>query len=260
MIDDHTTELIQAGVDGELDESGQAELRKVLDESEEARHYHSELSRLADFLDKIPDHDLPDGLHARITQDIPLPSGSPIKSLFSFSAMPGFIRYGFAAAAGLVLAVAIYENREELQDPNDIASMVGTMTRGGPQGLRRELDSWSFETGQASGEVSLQRRNGSLVLELQMESASPLDFSIDFSGNGLELDAFANVESALESIQYADSVLHGTGTGAQRFVILLHRADSVEAGVGQADKGPRIGLEFIQQGEAIHSGWLEPGG
>jgi len=260
MINDQTKELIHAGVDGELDDAGEDGLRKVLEKSEEARHYHSELSRLADFLDKIPDHELPDGLHARITDQVQLPSRSSFKSIFSFSELPSFLRYGFAAAAGLVLAVAIYENRAALQDPNDFSNMVGTMTRGGPGDLQKVLDSQSFDQAGVSGEIHLERRNGALVLEIQLESAQPLDFTVDFSDNGLEFNAFAQMESGLDSITYADGVLRGTSSGQQRLVVLLHPGKADQAGASRAGVGPGIGLEFTQQGAVVHSGQLQLGG
>lgn len=254
MIDDRTIELIHAGLDGELDTAGEAELRKTLEESEEARHHHSELSRLSVFLDKIPDWEMPQDLHARITADISLPARTSIKSILTFGQLPGLVRYGFAAAAGLVLAVAIYEQRDVLQDPSEFSSMVGTMTSGGPDGYQKELDTFSFEKDGISGDVSLQRRNGSVVLELELDADEPLEFDIDFSGNGLEFEAFAQLDTELVSVQYAEGVLRGRANGRrQRFVVLLHHAGTDEAG-GRS----RIDLEFKQQGTAIHAGWLEP--
>lgn len=256
MINERTIELIHAGLDGELEEAGEAELRKVLEESEEARHYHSELRRLSVFLDKVPDQDMPEGLHARITADISLPARTPINSVLTFGQLPAFLRYGFAAAAGLVLAVAIYEQREELRVPADYSGMVGTMTSSGPEGVRKELDTLSFDVDGASGDVSLERRNGSLVLQVELDAVKPLDFTFDFSDDGLEFEAFAQVASRLESVQYADGVLRGRANGRQqRFAVLLHPAGAEAAG-----SGSRIDLEFSRQGTAIHTGWLEPGG
>jgi anti-sigma factor RsiW len=100
MINERITELINTGLDGELGQAEQAELDSVLEASAEAREYLRELEAFSNLLDREEPLELPDGLHREIVESIELPSKS---KGFSFGAIPGFIRYGMAAAAGLVL-------------------------------------------------------------------------------------------------------------------------------------------------------------
>lgn len=254
MIDERTEQLIQADLDGELDEAGRSELEAALAGSEGARRFRSEMSRLAGRLDSIAEVDPPEGLYDQIIERVALPRESGLRRLLDFAAMPAFMRYGFATAAGLLLAVVIYENGRELSGSQDFSSMVGTMTLGGPEGYTRVLDSFSFENEGVSGSASFERRNGAYVVQIRLDSADDVDFRVDFAGGGLSLNAFAQMDSELRSLQYADDIVSGSGTGHQRFVVLLHRDDG-----GVQDAGGSIGLAFSRRGEVFHEGRLDTG-
>lgn len=255
MMDEQTRELIQAGVDGELDLAGEAELARLLQTSDEARDYHSQLQRLAEILDRIPDQEPPAGLHARIMQGINLPARQTRKSLFSVSEAPPLLRYGFAGAAALVLAIAIAVNREDLGDPADISSMVGTMTRP-VQGQAPDIvDQFTVNAEAVSGTVTLERRDGAMVMNVELEAAQDFELNVNFSGNGLELDAFAQLDSRLDTISYADEILTVKGQGRQQFVLMLNPG---EMRVGEHRS--RIDLVIKQQGAQVRSGSLELGG
>jgi hypothetical protein len=240
MINDKDRELIHSGVDGELDESGKEQLRQLLESSQEARHFHSELSRLAEFLDKIPDHELPDGLHARIVEETPLPSVSPLRSIFSFSELPGTLRYGFAAAAALVLVLFIVDNQQQWSDPGDVSNMVGTIASAGPVTGNEVLDKFEFESGTASAEVSLGRRDGTLVLDLRLNSETPVGYRVDLSGSGLKVSALAQLPGSLEYLATDNQQeLSGQSNGKQQFLILLE-----DPGVSARAEDVRIEVRF----------------
>ena len=254
MIEERTIELINAGVDGELTESEQHELQALLEQSEEARHYYSELNRLADFLDKVPDRDMPGELHGRILDGFELSTKRSLGSIFNFGELPGLVRYGLAAAAVLLLGVGYYGSREELAEPGDVSSMVGTLIRGGPEGRLKVLDTFSFETDGVSGKISLEQRNGAYVLDVQLDGEQALEFQADFTGDGLKFDAFAQMQSNLDSMEFADQAIRTKGRGRQRFAVLLHRTEDTAH-----SSGASIKLEFSSEGELIQQGKLELG-
>lgn len=255
MIDEHTQELIQAGVDGELDATGKVELGKILEASAEARRFHSELVRLAGFLDSIPGREMPTGLHARIVQGIDLPSPRKRKSLFELIEGAPLLRYGFAGAAALVLAVTISMNREDLGAPVDVSSMVGTMTRPLPEAQLEIVDRFTIDAGSTNGQVILERRETGMVVNIDVEAAEGFELEVDLAGSGLLLDAFAQVDSQLDSISFKGEKFNVSGQGRQQFVLVLN------PGAGSTKVGQsRIDLVVKQQGVRVQSGSLDLGG
>jgi len=250
MIDERTRELINAAVDGDL---GQAELERVqriLEESEEASRYHAELSRLAGLLQSLPDQELPHGLHARIVQATPLPALA--RRVFRFADLPGVLRYGFAAAAGLLLAVTLYEGGQDWNNSNDASRMVGTIANLQSGAGGEVIDQLSFAEAGASGQVSLTRREGQLVLDLSADSSAPLRFRIDLANSGLQVNGLANPSRTLE-LQSGDgrNELQGEIEGRQQMVLLLK-----EAGGSPHGTQGRIDIQFFSGDQLVKAGSL----
>jgi hypothetical protein len=223
MIDDHNKNLIHAGLDGELDESGQAELQQLLDTSPQARDYHDQMLNLNAFLERVPDPELPEDLHGSIMNAISLPAARRRRLSFGFSQFPGFVRYGLATAAGLLLAIGMYEYSPRLDGMPDQSSMVGTIMPGQNQAPAVVLDSFAFDLEPLSSEIDLLRRDANLVLDVQLNSAAAVHVTVDFKGNGLAFDAIAQMDSDLQSIEVADHTVRITSIGRQHFAVLLHQ-------------------------------------
>ena len=96
MINERTIELINCGLDGELNERQQEELEAALRESEVARAYQAKLMELNGVLANEPPVEPPPGLHANIVRQIKLPE--PSFGWFGLPKAPGVMRYGLTAA------------------------------------------------------------------------------------------------------------------------------------------------------------------
>jgi hypothetical protein len=250
MMNQEDRELVQAVVDGELDDAGRERLDQLLASSEEARQLQADLRRLNAFIDQVPRYDLPDGLHGQITGNIALKP--PARKLFQFSALPVFFRYGLAASAAVVLTVAVFRSGSELEGTSNYSDMVGTIARGGPVADGRELDAFGFDEAGASGKVRLLERDGVYALEFDVRSPGSLQFDVDLQGAGLVLDAFAQQDQPLEAMSWSGEKLTARASGDQKFVILMRRTDE------SAAAGSKIGLEISRQGASVSRGWLEP--
>ncbi len=253
MMNQEHRELVQAGFDGELDAAGRARLETLLAESEEARVLMADLEAIDAFLDRAPPLEAPAGLHSRIVDGISLPQPSRFLSLFSLSDLPGVLRYGLAASAAVLLTVAVYRVGNEMDPSVDYDQMVGTIASGGPVAGGEVIDRFGFEAEGASAEIKLMERGGVYALEFELDSEAPLQFDVDFSGIGLEFDAFARQDEDLEAVSWSGETLSARARGQQKFVILMRRT-----GEG-AEAGSRIGLEISREGSSIETGWLEPG-
>ncbi len=111
-------------------------------------------------------------------QQVSLPAASQGSR---FGDIPGFVRYGLAAAAGLVLTIGLYEYRSGATAEQDINSMVGTIMQKDGDSDEVTLDAFAFDFDSISSVVSLQRRNGALVLDVQLDSRVPVDITVDFT-------------------------------------------------------------------------------
>lgn len=249
MINEKIIELIQAGVDRELDDSQQAELERILETSAEARACQSKLLKLCGLLEEEQALELPRGLHRKIVDSISLPSKSTISR--GFGALPGFLRYGMAAAAGLLLAIGVMDTPTVNLDSRDLDNMVGTiMQNDGSVGAVR-LDGFSFDTDEIASSVSLQQRDRTLVLDVILTSTHPVDITVNFSGDGLVFDAIAQIQSELKSIGVNGQAIQISGQGRQHFAVLLHR----ESGpVEQAEASFK--LNFASNGKVVKEGTL----
>ena len=254
MIDARTIELINAEIDGVLNDSDAEELKARLAQSEPARRYHSELNRLAEFLDETPGQEMPAGLHKSIVDAIKLPRRRSLASRFNFGELPAFMRYGLPTTAVLLLTLSIYTIRENLNVPEDFSGMAGTMASTEADSQHQVLDTFSFENEGVSAKVSLRESDGVLVLDVHMNSDQVLEFNAEFTGNGLGFDEIAQMQSSLDSVQVADDTVRVKGVGQQQFAVLLHRREEPTAGSGMS-----IALDFSSGGTTIRQGMIEPG-
>ena len=101
-IDPKYFELIQAEIDGEIDDAGKAELENFLAESEEGRAVYEELETLCRSLDSLPSLDPPAHLRHVLLNQAPVkapsqPSPNLLQRLFS-GPLLGYVGV-FAAAS-----------------------------------------------------------------------------------------------------------------------------------------------------------------
>lgn len=230
MIEDRTKELIHAEIDGEIDDAGREELARALSGSDEARAYQAQMQDLEAFLDRVPAQEVPDGLHARIVGSISLPSARSRGWLAGFGQFPGFVRYGLATAAGLLIAVGVYEYRPGVGAPGDLSSMSGTILPAGNRVEDIKLGESRFEIDALASQVSLLRRGEALVLDFQVDAGQPVDLELELLGSDLHFDAIAQVEGELDSIEVSDQIIRIAADGRQHFAVVLRRQSPAEDG------------------------------
>jgi hypothetical protein len=229
MIEDRTRELIHAGIDGELNDAGRAELEQRLSADPDAREYQQQMQALEAFLDRVEPRELPAGLHASIVESVPLRKTRSGWLSRGFSQFPGFVRYGLASAAGLLLAVGIYEYRPGIDPGGDLSGMTGTVLPGKGAVEDVHLDDISFDLDELSSEVNLLRRGDALVVDMRLEAAKPVSITLELVGQSLRFDAIAQMESDLDSIEIADRTISIDANGRQHFAVVLHRDTTVQA-------------------------------
>ena len=256
MSDERITELLSIASGRELNDEEQSELDGLLEASPETeRRLRSDFDRIDAILDGMPRVSPPPTLHDRIMASVSLPAARPgtrsdrDDGLYGWLNPFAALRYGVAAAAGLILAAVFYESRG-IQGPLELTELVGAMAPRPERNNADVLDSFAFHAEGIECRVSLERRDGKLLLEVHVDAESPLDVAIDLASAGVRLEALAQPEEALESIEADGQVLRMRARGRRQLTALLQRAD----GVGEA--GERMNLEFSTKGRLLKRGSL----
>lgn len=250
MLDKRTNELINGALDGELGPAEQMEFNTLMAESDEARRHKESLSRLIDRLAQEPEIELPEDFEGRLLRAVPLPAS---RAWFTWSAgwMQGKpVSHGLAAAAGLLAAVAFYEFSP---GPNDISSLVGTLSRGNQLAGTIQLSYLDIDLPDVQGKVFLDARKGVKLLRFDIDSARSIELEVDFAESGLRFGGFATgTEGDADTVIISDDRFRISHHGAQKFSVILQDTGSM----GTEEGSIVIGVN--QDGAPVYSGVLSP--
>jgi hypothetical protein len=250
VIDQKDGELVQAGVDGELDAEGQLKLEALLAGSSDARALHEDLTRLTEFIDRAPELPVPDSLHDAIVRTVELPGPSSWRRWFHFSEWPGALRYGLAGATAMALTVAVYQAGDQLDPSRGYENLVGTIAAGGPDS--RKVDQVTFGDANARGEARLLANPEGYALAVELDLTAPTDLAITIPDETFRFNAFAQGADALSAVSWSGNTLTATAEGEQRFVVLLSTASANSGESGE------ITLHLSRDSTVLHAGVLTP--
>jgi hypothetical protein len=243
MLEEHTLNLINADVDGELTSAERQELDSILETSAEARTLRAEMLRLSELLNSVPEQSPPQGLSSRILGQL-----APARSVSTFSLSGLFASFqpvttGLAFAAGLLLTVGFYEMSPQGQFSNNTAGMVGTMVVGQSGGLNLLENGLHFSGEDFSGNVSLTENNGLFILNFDLESTDRQEIKVGLDQTGLSFGGFAETPGPSDKV--VDTVIISGGTlrvvsqGRQQFTVFLRGSNP-----GQVISAELITIDF----------------
>ena len=234
--DPRVVALIQADIDGELDAEGRAELERALADSPPARTMHAELRRMTEALGRMAQAEPPADLRAHLADWTRRASPSP--------RLRPVAQAGLALAACLALAAIGVGLWREGRHPIDPSSVAGTLAS--PDAVTTvRVDNEAVR-----GSVGLQRRDGRVVLDFDLDASSPVQVVALFEPSSIRLDPAA--APALDGLQATAGRVAFT-THGRRHVALPLRAEPDAAGA--------IRIEFRRSGALLHAASLDlPGG
>jgi hypothetical protein len=256
MSSERVLELVSAAADGALTDEERALLDRLLEESPEARRFQDDLGRIDSIMHRLPELVPPEALHDRVMAGTSLPLARQRRPIFAWlDSLSPFtaLRYGMATAAGLVLAAVFYESQSGFGETADIRQLVGTMAPNRDRSAAEILDRHAFRMEGLDSQILLERRDGALLLDIQVDAGEPIDISVDLAAAGARLDALAQTGSSLESIEISGRTLRVRALGRRQLTALLQRVD--DAPVAGTEK---IELEFSRNGKVLRRGSLTP--
>lgn len=233
MNNPQLNELINAAVDGELDQSGQAELERLLDESEAARAKFEDMQKLVAFLGRLPDVEPPADLRRQIlaNAELPKPQRRWLGILDVWTnfgrAVPRTAQLGVSFAMGAVLAAGVLSLVTSIPGDMPARQLVGTMA---PDAADEPAGLVSIDTAAVSGFATLQAVDGIWTASFDLESPGSDQVDVRVSNQN-------------------EQPLRVSFAGKRRFSLEI-----------SPDEGPipaPVRFEISQNGQEIFSGRLE---
>lgn len=228
MLNERALYLINAEIDGELDQAEREELAKLLDASAEAREMKAELQRIGNLLDGQLQRQPPVGLRERILDQVSLPAEPAGRSWRQWVGSLSPASAGLAFATGLLATVAFYELTDQPGMVTDTSGMVGTMVAGQQGRQQHQLDRLSIQGTDLAGQVSLYQDNQVFILSIELDSREKVEVEISYAKAGLHFGGLAHTHSGDrsedESYVISGGALRVENQGRQAFSVFLPMA------------------------------------
>jgi hypothetical protein len=246
-IDPKYFELIQAEIDGEIDDAGKTELENFLAESEEGRAVYEELETLCRSLDSMPSIDPPRHLrHVLLNQ-------APIKA--PPQPQPGLLQRFFAGpllgyvgvfAAGVALTLALVDSDQISNEAfDDVTGLVGTIADS--EFIAAKHGTIFVDESEVAGTVTLHSRGPLLIVDFDLSARRPVEIVADYSDKTIWFNGFAQLESTGTSIAAESGAITLKMDGKRRYAVFLNNPGRRPA---------TIGLRFKADDQVIHEAQL----
>ena len=246
-IDAKYFELIQAEIDGEIDDAGKAELETFLAESEEGRTAYEELEMLCRTLDGMPSTDPPPHLrHVLLNQApvkaAPRPEPGLLQRLFSGP----LLGYAGVFAAGVGLTLALVDSDQISRGAfDDVTGLVGTIADS--EFVVPKHGTVSVDESVVAGTVTLRSTGPILIVDFDLAAKQPVEIVAGYSDRTIWFNGFAQLESTGTNVAAAANTVTLEIEGKRRYAIYLNNPGSRPA---------TIDLRFMANGEIIREAQL----
>ncbi len=205
MLDQTQLALIQAEIDGELNDQQRAELSRQLLADPTLRAAREEMRRLCRALDGLPEAEPPVELRAEILAALP-----QIYPRRTRAAWP-VVSWRYAAVlAGVLLTGAIVFRTMDFGQSPAATEMAGTLVS--PH-AGMTVDMVQLSPGAVSGRVSLIRDGTELGLALELTTSAPVDVLIASGGHSMRVNGLGSQGS--QGATTTAVALPGFGSGGQ---------------------------------------------
>jgi len=246
-IDPKYFELIQADIDGEIDDADKAELENFLAESEEGRAVYEDLSTLCQSLDGMPSIEPPAHLRHVLMNQAPAksaPRSEPglLQRIFSGPVLGYVGTFG----AGVALTLALVDSGHISRDAfDDVTGLVGTISS--PEFAVPAHASISIDESEIAGTVTLRSTGPILIVDFDLSARQPIEIEAGYSDKSIWFNGFAQLESNGTSVAASAGAVTLEMDGKRRYALYLNNPGQRPA---------TIDLRFVANGEVIHEAKL----
>ena len=248
-IDQKYIDLINADIDGILDDGDRAELDAFLAENAEGQALRDELASLCGALDAVEEETPPPHLKHVIMNSIkapkaPAPEQSSPGFLEALFATPA-LKYAATFAAGVVLTMTLLDSGQIANRSfDDMTDMVGTV--GTPTGASH-AETITVNKAAVSGKVSLHSMESLLILDFDLVSKDPLEIEANYTDQTIWFNGFAQLESDGTTVSAENGRVTLGMEGKRRYAVYLHNSRG---------RGTTVNLRFVAGDQVVHEASL----
>jgi hypothetical protein len=249
-IDQKYIDLINADIDGEIQDAERAELETFLAGSAEGRELHAELAAIGEKLDGLETLEPPPHLKHVIMNTIPAEKPEKHRPGFlqTLLALPA-LRYAATFVGGALLTMSLVgSNRISETAFDDVSGLVGTIAN--PESLGPAVDSISISESEIAGTVSLRNTGSMLILDFDLVSGDQVDIIADYADRSIWFNGFAQLESSGTSVSAETGRVTLSMQGKRRYAVFLHNREHRDA---------EIALRFLSGDNVLHESTLNFG-
>ena len=246
-IDTKYIELIQADIDGEIDEAGKADLESFLADSEDGRAVYEQLESLCGSLDGMPSVEPPPHLRHVLLNQAPIES-APRPS-------PGFPQRLFAGpvlgyvgmfAAGVALTLTLIDSDQISRGAfDDVTGLVGTIADS--EFAVPDHGTISVDESEVAGTVTLRSTGPILIVDFDLSARQPVEIVAAYSDKTIWFNGFAQLESNGTSVAAETGAVTLNMDGKRRYAVYLNNPRMRPA---------TIDLRFMANEQVIHEAQL----
>jgi hypothetical protein len=246
-IDPKYFELIQADIDGQIDDAGRAELENFLADSEEGRAVYEELETLCRSLDGMPSIEPPPHLRHVILNEAPVksaprPTPGLLQRLFAGPALG----YAGMFVAGVALTLALVDSDQISRGAFDeVTGLVGTIADS--QFVVPKHGTVSVDESEVAGTVTLRSTGPILIVDFDLSARQPVEIVAEYSDKSIWFNGFAQLESSGTSIAAETGAVTLNMDGKRRYAVYLNNPGMRPA---------TIDLQFMAGDRVIHEAQL----
>lgn len=239
-MDARTEFLINAELDGDLDQAEMDELRQRLAASPEAVKFRDRIRMTHDMLGTLRPEEPPAALHERITSAVSLPA--PAETAPVAGANPrlhGVVRYGLAASVGLAAGLLL-NGLLPAFDTVDVNQVRGTMAPA------NKLPQMQVEHALVRSRASLDHVGEFSQLSLDLNSQQAIDVIISLTGSGLQFAGLAPAREPLSELRVGNDMIRMRSQGRRQVQILFARDADFESA-----SRPPLQIEYLHNDSLI---------
>ncbi len=245
-IEQKFIDLINAEVDGEIDQDGKSQLDALIAENDEARALHTELKTLCASIESIEDASPPPHVRHVIMNSVkPTPTRTKSPGILQMLFSSPVLKYSSTFAAGVLLALSILSSDQSSNEAfNNVTGLVGTISDPISGDL---VSSVAVDDAAVAGQVTLRSSGSMLILDFDLVANGPVEIEADYADRTIWFNGFAQLESSGTAVSAKSGSVTLDMEGKRRYAVYLQNS---------GERGVTFNLRFIAGGEVIHEASL----
>jgi len=245
-IEQEYIDLINADIDGEIEQADKGDLDLLLAENDEARALHTELTMLCGSIDSIEAVSPPPHIRHVIMNSVkPTPAKMESPGILEMLFASPVLKYSSTFVAGVLLTLSIVSSDQISNRAfDDVTGLVGTISDPISGDL---VNSIAVDNAEVAGQVSLRSTGSMLILDFDLVANSPIEIEADYRDRTIWFNGFAQLESSGTTISAKSGSVTLEMEGKRRYAVYLQNG---------GERGVTVNLRFVTGGEVVHESSL----